>query len=81
MQVSIEEMNDILNKAKTWKGPSGYRRVVSIIKENDSKYYTIYEVDPSGIKTIFRQFSVDINTGTIVNYKYKLYLFISFSQV
>lgn len=65
-EVSIEEMNDILNRAKTWKGPIGYRRVVSIVKEIDSKYYTIYEVDPSGIKTIYRQFSVDVNTGMTI---------------
>ena len=61
--MSIEEMNDILNKAKSWKGPTGYRRVVSINKENDNKFYTIYEVDPTGTKTVFRQFSIDISTG------------------
>ena len=69
----MEEVNEILNKAKIWKGPLGYRRIVSITRENDYKYYTIYEVDPSGIKSIFRQFSIDVSTG---NEPYILLLYI-----
>jgi len=74
-EVSKEELLDVVHKARHWKGPMGYRRVLITRTEPaditpgtivERKFYIIQEIEPNGRRSIFRQFYREESTGCII---------------
>lgn len=74
-EISGEELQYVLNKAKYWKGPKASRKKIEITegvdRDPDSQYFMgiykhimIYEVSPNSKPIIFRQFQIQ-SSGVI----------------
>jgi hypothetical protein len=76
-EVSSKELAQICKKVKTWRGPSGFTRILTVeddlepdpsdpYHQRKCKRYIITEKDPQGNETTFRQFLMDTASGVIL---------------
>lgn len=76
-EISSVELGQVCKKVKTWRGPSGFSRALTVEEDFEvdltdptgrrpCKRYIITERTPRGVETIFRQFVMDKTTGVIL---------------